>query len=92
MAAKWSNSEIRALLPAWSDSKIQEELDGAKRTNPVYEKIASHLQDVDSTKNWKQCKDKIKNVQSEFKKTKDHNNKTGKKMKMKERSSSILTN
>ena len=53
MATKWSDSEIRALLAAWSDSKIQEELDGAKRTKPVYEKIASRLQDVDSTKNWK---------------------------------------
>ena len=53
MATKWSDKEIRALLAAWSDSKIQEELDGAKRTKPVYEKIASRLQDVDSTKNWK---------------------------------------
>ena len=53
MITKWSNSEIRALLAAWRDSKIQEELDGAKRTKSVHKKIASHLQDVDSTKYWK---------------------------------------
>ena len=38
MITKWSDTEIRALLAAWSDSKIQEELDGAKRTKSVQEK------------------------------------------------------
>ena len=34
MATTWSDSEIRALLAAWSDSKIQEELD--KQSQPTY--------------------------------------------------------
>ena len=33
MANTWSDSEIRPLLAAWSDSKIQEKLDGAFPTN-----------------------------------------------------------
>ena len=33
MANTWSDSERRALLAAWSASKIQEELDGAFPTN-----------------------------------------------------------
>ena len=50
---------IRALLAAWRDSKIQEELNGVKRTKPVYEKIASRLQDVNSTKTWSNVKTKL---------------------------------
>ena len=36
---KWLlNGVIRALLAAWSDSKIQEELEGAKRQNQFMKK------------------------------------------------------
>ncbi len=36
--ATWSDLEVKALLAIWSDSKIQEELDGAVRNKQLYEK------------------------------------------------------
>ncbi len=37
--ATWSNLEVKALLVIWSDSKIQEELDGAVRTSKYMKKL-----------------------------------------------------
>ncbi len=42
--ATWSDLKVRALLAIWSDSRIQEELDGAVRNKQVYEKIANKLE------------------------------------------------
>ena len=75
--ATWSDLEVRALLAIWSDSRIQEELDGAVRNKSVYEKIAKKLQKQGHTRDWKQCRSKVKNLKTSYKEIKDHNNKTG---------------
>lgn len=40
--AVWSDSEVKALLAVWSNSKIQQELDGAVRNKIIYEKISQN--------------------------------------------------
>jgi len=49
----WTDREVKALLPIWRDTKIQEELDGAVRNQVV-------LKDQQGiNRDWKQCHAKI---------------------------------
>ena len=73
--AAWTDKEIKALISIWGDSKIQEELDGAVRnknnlrTNTLAEKGYEH--------DWQQCRAKLKNLKTQYRKVKDHNGETG---------------
>ena len=78
---RWTKSEILFLISVWGDSKIQSELDGAVRNKSIYQTISKKLQEAGYSKDWKQCKDKIKNLKQEYKKAKAHKNKTGNGMK-----------
>ncbi len=47
------------------------------RTKQVHGKIAKKLEKQGHTRNWKQCRSKVKNLKTSYKEVKDHNNKTG---------------
>ena len=36
----WTQDETLALIPAWSDTEIQEDFENCRRNRSVYEKIA----------------------------------------------------
>lgn len=80
--ASWTDTEVKALLAIWGEGKIQEQLDGAARNKAVYEKIAKQLQEQGYTRDWKQCRSKVKNLKTQYREVKDHNNKTGNGRKM----------
>ena len=65
---------MKALLGIWRDSKIQ---DGAVRNKIVYEKIAQKINEQGHTRDWKQCRSKVKNLKTRYREVKDHNNRTG---------------
>ena len=57
---------------------MQDELDGAVRNKVVYETIAHKLQEHGQYhRDWKQCRDKIKDLKTKYKEIKDNNRETG---------------
>ena len=49
-AANWSDAEVLRLIELWGEDSIQQQLEGAKRTKHVYEKLARELQKTGSDK------------------------------------------
>lgn len=75
--ACWSDDEVKALLSVWREASIQKELDGAVRNKAVFSKIAKRLQDAGFEKDWVQCRVKVKNLKTLYKKVKDNNARSG---------------
>ena len=79
MASRGSTwgEEVKALLEIWGDEQIQSKFDGAKRKQPLHEKIARELKAKGYNRDVEQIKTKIKNLRSMYRSIKDHNNKSG---------------
>ena len=75
--ACWSDDEVKALLSVWREASIPKELDGAVRNKAVLSKIAKRLQDAGFEKDWVQCRAKVKNLKTLYKKVKDSNATSG---------------
>ena len=78
----WSDEEVKALISIWGDGKVQEELDGAVRNKSVFEKISRKMIEMGFTRDWKQCRDKVKNLKVAYKAVKDHNGSSGRGRKV----------
>ena len=76
-AACWSEDEVKALIAIWGESNIQEELDGATRNKVVFQEIASKMNEKNFSRDWIQCRTKIKNLKKMYREVKDHNSFTG---------------
>ena len=63
----WSQDEIRVLIAAWSDEEIQRELSDAYRNEAVYKKIANELSKAGYSRSSKQCRNKIKQLKTQYK-------------------------
>ena len=72
----WTNSKVKALITIWSDDNIQLQLDGARRNKTVFEKVASKMAELGYERDWVQCRQKIKNMKTDYKKIKDNNRQT----------------
>ena len=59
---------MKALLSIWGDTRIQEELDGVVRIKLVYQKIAEKMNEAGHDRDWKQCRQKVKNLKIELEK------------------------
>ena len=75
--AVWTDTEVQALISVWSDSTVQNELDGAVRNKLVFQKVAQRLREKNVNRDWKQCRDKVKNLKTKYREVKDHNSETG---------------
>ena len=73
----WTDAEVKALLVIWAEDKIQQELEGAKRNKVVFENILRKLLESGIKRDWKQCRAKVKNLKTSYKKAKDKNNVSG---------------
>ena len=73
----WSDSEVAALITISGEADIQEQLDGATRNKNIYLRISKKMAESGFTRDWQQCKAKIKNLKFDYKKVKDHNGVTG---------------
>ena len=69
----WPTAEVTALISIWGERAIQSQLDGSLRNKEIYTKIAHKLSDLGYSRDWKQCRCKIKNLKTTYKKIKDHN-------------------
>ena len=77
MAMAWSRDEVLKLIENWGDSAIQAQLEGCKRNQDVYDRIAADLRDAGFERTGKQCREKIKKLKGDYRKIKDKRNKTG---------------
>ena len=75
--AAWSEKEMKTLIGIWSDKKVQEELEGSTRNKEIYKKISKEMGDNGYSRDWEQCKAKIKNLKTEYRAANDNNGKTG---------------
>ena len=73
----WTNDKVSALIAVWGEQEIQHQLDGAKRNIKVYQKIAARLKEnYRYERTGVQCREKIKKLKSDYRRTKDSNNKS----------------
>ncbi len=56
---------------------MQEELDGAVRNKAVFQGISKRLQEQGYSRDWEQCRTKIKSLKKEYRMVKDHNGEWG---------------
>lgn len=75
--AAWTKEETLKLIELWSYEDIQAQLEGYKRNQQVYEKIASLMQKEGFTRTYQQCREKIKKLRQQYKKVKDKIRQTG---------------
>ena len=61
----------------WGERAIQSQLDDSVRNKEICTEIAHKLSDLGYSRDWKQCRCKIKNLKTTYKKIKDHNGVTG---------------
>ena len=78
----WSDEEVKALIIISAETNIQEQLDGAVRNKAVFQGISKRLNEVGYDKDWQQCRAKIKNLKTLYKRVKDNNNRSGKGRKV----------
>uniref|UniRef100_A0A3B3SI09 Myb/SANT-like DNA-binding domain-containing protein n=1 Tax=Paramormyrops kingsleyae TaxID=1676925 RepID=A0A3B3SI09_9TELE len=57
--------------------RIQRDLDGTTRNKKVFAVIPSRLEEMGHTRNTEQCRLKIKKLTQDYRKVKDHNNRSG---------------
>lgn len=68
MATGWSSEETKVLIGIWGEEEIQTALDGVVRNKVVYQKVATALSALGHSKNWQQCRTKVKNLVQRYKK------------------------
>lgn len=74
---RWSDDEVQALLSLYAEESIQQQLHGATRNDKVYSCISARLDELDIHRSSKQVREKLKKLKQDYKKIKDHNNRSG---------------
>ncbi|KAK9979861.1 hypothetical protein ABG768_013269 [Culter alburnus] len=74
---RWTDEEVQALLSVFAEEEIQWELETATRNEKVYLKMSSRLCELGIVHTGKQCREKLKKLKQDYKKIKDHNNRSG---------------
>ena len=73
----WTDDEIAALFAAWSEDTIQRQLLGATRNNVAWRAIADALRSQGFDRDFKQCREKMKQLKKKYKETVDRLRKSG---------------
>ena len=67
--ANWTREETFKLISLWSEDVIQEQLEGCRRNRSVYSRLAENLHKAGFSRTLEQCRDKIKKLKGEYKKS-----------------------
>ena len=73
----WSDDEVAALLACWSEDSIQRQLLGAVRNTVPYKAIAEELSRQGFSRDFKQCREKIKALKKRYKEVVDAQRRRG---------------
>lgn len=74
---RWTDEEVQALLTIFADDRIQHDFQSATRNEKVYARIVEKLKELDINHTVKQVREKLKKLKQDYKKIKDHNNRSG---------------
>lgn len=75
--ALWEDEEVDTLIAIWGED-VQAKLDGATRNVKVFDSIAKRLQELGfKARTAVQCREKIEKLKGAYRKTKNHNGKSG---------------
>ncbi len=78
MAFSWSVEEVQTFLSLLiAEERIQQELDGATRNEKGFLEVAKLLAAHGYRRTYKQCRDKLKQLKSDYRSIKDHNSQSG---------------
>ena len=75
--AVWQDGETIKLLDLWSEENVQVLLEGCTRNKTVYDKLAEDMAGYGYSRTGGQCRERIKKLKKDFKKTKDNLKQTG---------------
>ena len=75
--AVWQEEETIKLLDLWSEENVQALLEGCARNKTVYDKLAEDMAGHGYNRTGGQCRERIKKLKKDFKKTKDNLKQTG---------------
>ena len=73
----WSDQEVAALLAVWSEDSIQGQLLGAVRNTIPYKAIAQELSRQGFSRDYKQCREKVKALKKKYKEVVDAHRRSG---------------
>ncbi|XP_029902354.1 zinc finger and SCAN domain-containing protein 20-like [Myripristis murdjan] len=82
MASKpvaWTDEEVETLLCLVADDRVQRELDGATRNQRVYREVSERMAAHGYPRTVKQCREKLKELQSDYRAVKEHSGRSGSK-------------
>ena len=77
MAGAWNKEEMLKLIEILGNYAIQAQLEGCKRNQDIYSKIAAEMTEAGHERTAQQCRDKIKKLKVDYRKIKDNRKKTG---------------
>lgn len=69
--------ETRVLLALWGDERVQRQLEGARRNKAIFEDIERQLAAKGYHRTWQQCRVRMKNLISLYRKILNSNNRSG---------------
>ena len=68
---------METFLGILGEVDVQRELDGAVRNEKVFQLVSGRMAITGYEKNTEQCRQKCKKLRAEYRKLKDHNNRSG---------------
>ncbi|XP_071796114.1 uncharacterized protein [Asterias amurensis] len=77
----WSDVELGTFLDIWASQEIQNKLDGTVRNKAVFLDLTAMMNERGFTRTSKELQNKIKNLKRDYKKTIDHNKRSGVNLK-----------
>ncbi|XP_067284024.1 uncharacterized protein [Pseudorasbora parva] len=79
MTVLWSVDEVRTFLSLVAEERIQRDLNGMTRNEKVFKEVAQLLAAHGYHRTYKQCRDKLKKLKSNYRTIKEHNSRSGSK-------------
>ena len=70
----WEEEKVFSLIDIWADEKIQRALDSCSRKKPIFENMATRLEEVGFIRTSNQIREKMKQLKQKYRKIKDNNN------------------
>ncbi|CAL9707142.1 unnamed protein product [Knipowitschia caucasica] len=78
---KWIDAEVQALLSVYGKTKLEQEYEGHRKTNKIFDHVSKELANYGVYHTPKHCREKVKKLKQDYKKIKDYNNLSGAEIK-----------
>ncbi len=72
-----TDDEVQALLAFYANNEIQRDFESSRRNEKIYLEMSAYLDGLGFHHTARQCREKLKKLKQDYKKLKDHNNRSG---------------